>query len=351
MFQRFSKIAFIIVLIFSMVRCDSEAQEEQEKAKQLEPLNVQQLNQILNIKGSTQDGNYKIKIPQNDLNLTVGDFRIIPPMGATSWVAFTPAPEGARIFGDMVLKETEVGPVEQVLFNNGLHATALHKHFEGESPRVMFMHIGGKGSQDSLARSVRAVLDKIESLREGDPSQAPSASVDNTLNTRAIADIIGYEGSTSNGVFKIGIGRPNVELDIRYGSDHEMYEEGSEEYDEQQNEEGEDEEHEEFAENETGHIHVTHFTGFGTGIAFQGTPKNAAVTGDIAMLADEVPEVMSTLVNNGIKVVSLHNHMLYEHPRIFFLHYWGTGNAQELARGLRKALDQTKNIKQEDEGD
>lgn len=347
MHQKHCRLVFLIVLVLSMVSCDSEAQEQNE---QFQPLNVQQLNKILKMKGTTQDGDYKIKIPQNDLNLTVGDVKIIPPMGATSWVAFTPAPEGARIFGDMVLKETEVGPVEKVLFDQDLHATALHKDFEGESPRVMFMHIGGKGSQESLARSVRAVLDKIESLRGGDPSKAPSAPVTNTLDTEAIVNIIGHKGSVTDGVFKIGVGRPNVDLEIHYGENHETNKEGSEEYEEHR-EEGKEEEHEESEEKEAGHIHVTSFTGFGTGIAFQGTPDNAAVAGDFAMLASEVPAVMQTLVNNGFKVVSLHNHMLYEHPRIFFLHFWGTGNAQELARDLRKALDQTKKTEQETEDD
>jgi hypothetical protein len=33
--------------------------------------------------------------------------------------------------------------------------------------------------------------------------------------------------------------------------------------------------------------------------------------------------------------------LVHEQPRIFFLHYWGTGNAEKLAKGLRFALDQT----------
>ena len=40
-----------------------------------------------------------------------------------------------------------------------------------------------------------------------------------------------------------------------------------------------------------------------------------------------------------IHVVALHNHMLDEDPRLFFLHYWGKGPAASLARGVRAALD------------
>jgi hypothetical protein len=63
------------------------------------------------------------------------------------------------------------------------------------------------------------------------------------------------------------------------------------------------------------------------------------------MLEDEVASVIKALVENGIEVVAVHNHMVHEEPRVFFLHYWGTGNAEQLARGLRAALDQTGKIK------
>jgi hypothetical protein len=59
------------------------------------------------------------------------------------------------------------------------------------------------------------------------------------------------------------------------------------------------------------------------------------------MLEDEVAAVIKALVENGIEVVAVHNHMVHEQPRIFFLHYWGVGNAEQLAKGLKSALDQT----------
>jgi hypothetical protein len=59
------------------------------------------------------------------------------------------------------------------------------------------------------------------------------------------------------------------------------------------------------------------------------------------MLENEVEPVLKALIENGIEVVALHNHMVHEQPRIFFLHYWGVGNAEKLAQGLRAALAQT----------
>lgn len=69
--------------------------------------------------------------------------------------------------------------------------------------------------------------------------------------------------------------------------------------------------------------------------------EEAAVAGDFVMLDDEVAPVFDALVSNGIEVVAVRNHMVHERPRAFFLHYWGTGPAEELARGLRAGLDET----------
>ncbi len=41
----------------------------------------------------------------------------------------------------------------------------------------------------------------------------------------------------------------------------------------------------------------------------------------------------------GIDTVALYNPMIGEHPQFFFLHFWGKGTSQELARGVRAALD------------
>jgi hypothetical protein len=86
---------------------------------------------------------------------------------------------------------------------------------------------------------------------------------------------------------------------------------------------------------------VTSFAGFNTWAAWQGTPEHAAVAGDFAMLEDEVAPVIKALVENGIEIVAVHNHMIHEEPRIFFLHYWGVGPVEKLSQGLKAALDQT----------
>ena len=48
-------------------------------------------------------------------------------------------------------------------------------------------------------------------------------------------------------------------------------------------------------------------------------------------------------MTNGIEVTALHNHMLNDEPRLFFMHFWANDDAAKLARGLRAALDRMNN--------
>lgn len=267
-------------------------------------LNIQKIEQVLGMKGTEKDGEYKVAVAQNDLDVKVDGFKIIPPMGMGSWAAFTPTQDGAMVMGDIVVQKNEIAPVQKVIIDQGLTVTGLHNHFVRENPSVMYMHIGGMGSEEEMAQSVKAIFDKVKELRGKDPASAQTASVKNSLDTTQIAKILGYEGDMNRGVYKITIGRPDVEL-MAHGNE------------------------------------VSTFMGFNTWAAWQGTPEKAAVAGDFTMLEDEVEPVIKALVENGIEVVAVHNHMVHEEPRIFFLHYWGVGPSEKLAQGLKAALDQT----------
>lgn len=81
--------------------------------------------------------------------------------------------------------------------------------------------------------------------------------------------------------------------------------------------------------------------GVNTWAAFAGSDTEAVVDGDFAMLESELQPVLKTLRGARINIVAIHQHMTGEQPRILFLHYWGVGATQDLARGLRAALDRT----------
>jgi hypothetical protein len=267
-------------------------------------LDTQKIAQITGMKGTAKNGEYKITVPQNDLNVVVDGFKIIPPMGLGSWAAFTPCGDTAMVMGDIIVTENDLKPVQQVVIRQGLMVGAIHNHFVRNHPNVMYMHIDGKGTIEKLAASVKAIFDKVKEVRGKDPKEGKADSVVNTINLASLDSIIGAKGEMAKGVYKYTIGRPDVKLQ-EHG------------------------------------ISVSTFLGFNTWAAWQGTPQKAAVCGDFTMLENEVEPVIKALVENGIEVVAVHNHMVYEKPRIFFLHYWGVGPADQLAKGLRAALDKT----------
>ncbi|MCW3120401.1 MAG: protein of unknown function LppY and LpqO [Chitinophagaceae bacterium] len=267
-------------------------------------LDIQKIEQITGMKGAEKNGEYKITVPQNDLNVIVDGFKIIPAMGLGSWTAFTPCGDSAMLMGDIILTETDLAPVQQEVIRQGLMITAIHNHFVRNHPNVMYMHIDGKGTVDKLAANVKAVFEKVKQVRGKDPKEGKADSVVNTINTASLDSIIGAKGEMSKGVYKYTIGRPDISL------------------------------------KEHG-IGISTFMGFNTWAAWQGTSEKAAVAGDFTMLEGEVEPVIKALIENGIEVVAVHNHMVHETPKIFFLHYWGVGPVEKLAKGLKEALKQT----------
>jgi hypothetical protein len=80
--------------------------------------------------------------------------------------------------------------------------------------------------------------------------------------------------------------------------------------------------------------------GVATALNFQPTGGGkAASTGDFVLRAAEVNPVLRALREHGIEVTAVHNHMLGDEPRLFFMHFWAVDDAAQLARGLRAALD------------
>lgn len=145
--------------------------------------------------------------------------------------------EETMVMGDFVLLENEINTVISTLAEANISVTALHNHFVGEQPRIMFMHVHGMGDAKALAQGFRNALNKTAT-----PKSSPASNISPpALNTKHIEQIMGCQGRTG-----------------------------------------------------------------------------------------------------GIDVVAVHNHMLDEEPRIFFLHYWGTGAIDTLAQTVRAAFDQAK---------
>lgn len=255
--------------------------------------------------GDFKDGVLKVNIPRNDVAVTVAGVKTPTPFGFGGWVALTRGTGMDVMMGDLVLTQEEVNPVMSALLGNGLEATALHNHFFWDEPRMFYMHVHGHGTPADLARKLKPAIDLIG---KGGKSAAPAAAPGSpapapAIDTAKMAQIAGHQGETNGAVYKITVGRDDLKL------------------------------------REMG-APINARMGLNTWAAFVGTNENAAIAGDVAMLASEVQPVLKTLRANGIDIVAIHHHMIGTGPTIYFLHYWGTGPADKLAAGFRAALDQ-----------
>jgi len=244
---------------------------------------------------------FRVAVPRIDLSVSSGGARLTPPMGLTSWAAFQKVPEGAMVMGDLVLREDQVAPVMDAALQNGLEVTALHNHFFGESPRIMFMHIGGMGDPEKLAAGVGKTFQRMSETAK-DPIRAAPVDIDparTTLDPKKVEAALGTSGDFKDGVLKFVIAKPARMHGYPVGA----------------------------------------AMGANTWAAFAGSDAKAVVDGDFAMLESELQGVLKALRGAGIEVVAIHSHMTGEEPRILFLHYWGIGTTEALARGLRAALD------------
>lgn len=256
---------------------------------------------ILGVKGLTQEGSTIFRFPRSDIKVKIDGEQVPTAFGFGSWAAWTPVGKDVMVMGDLVLLEKEVNPVISALAEANINISALHNHFMIEEPKIMFMHIGGMGNPEALARGLKNALSKTATPQsQGTASTPPPAP---SIDTKRIEEIIGEKGQAGGGVFKIVIGRKGTTM---------------------------------------GGVNVTSSMGLNTWVAFIGTNERAHVAGDVAMKSNEVNPVIRALRRGGIDVLAVHNHMIDEEPRIFFLHYWGTGPAEKLARTLREAFDQAK---------
>src|ERR1051326_9057795 len=148
------KPAFLFALAFCVLSTHAQ-----------KPLDTTAIEKITGIKGKANKGEYKITIPQNDLDVEVDGFKIIPPMGLGTWIAFTPSKAGAMIMGDIILTETDLKPVQAEVIKQDLTISAIHNHFVRNHPSVMYMHIGGIGQTEDMARNAKAVLDRVAESR------------------------------------------------------------------------------------------------------------------------------------------------------------------------------------------
>jgi hypothetical protein len=254
-------------------------------------------------KATTKNGVVRIEWPRSDVPVKADSMPLKPFAGLGSWAAFTAVPHGAMVMGDTVVFQDEVTPAMDAAFANGLEVTALHNHFFFDEPKVLFMHIGGQGDPEKLAKGVKQVWDAIKKVRATRPMPANgfvgATPTNGQIDAAAVEKILDVKSQARDGVVKVSVGKEGTMHAVKVGE----------------------------------------AMGLNTWAAFSGSDELAVVDGDFIMTAHEVQPVLRALRKAGIHIVALHNHMIGEQPAFFFTHFWGKGSARQLAEGIRAAMD------------
>ncbi|GAA3794629.1 DUF1259 domain-containing protein [Streptomyces chiangmaiensis] len=252
--------------------------------------------------GSVMGGTvYHVALPRKDLKVTSKGVAIKPGFALGGYVNFAKYRNVTIMMGDLVVTEDELQRVTDALQKVDIEQTGIHKHLLQQSPAIWWTHVHGMGDPVTLARGLKEAL-AATSIPAASPTMPAQPRID--LDTTAIDNAMGRKGTVDGGIYKFSIPRRDTVTDGQ-------------------------------------HI-LPPALGITTAVNFQPLgDRRAAINGDFVMTADEVNKVIRALRSGGIDVVELHNHMLNDQPRLFYLHYWATGDGTRLAKAIRPALDVT----------
>jgi len=263
------------------------------------------VEQALGKPGQLQPGDvFRVGMPRTDLNVSVKGVPVKAGFALGSYAAFRQVGDHAMVMGVLVLLDAEVPAVMSGLFAGGLEVTAVHNHLNEMSPHVMYMHYEGHGDAVQLAKALRQAL-ASSATPLGGASAAASAVSGATLDTKQIEQALGRQGrDVGGGVFQVTA--PRSEAITEMGQP------------------------------------LLPAMGVVTVMNFQPTSDGkAAITGDFVLVDKEVNAVARALRQHGIDVTAIHNHGLFDTPRLFYMHFWANDDPVKLAQGLKAALDQT----------
>ncbi len=250
---------------------------------------------------ATPGGIYRVGLPRTDLNVTLDGIRLRAGFALGGWVAFEKMGDQGMVMGDLVLTMDEVNPVMTKLAAAGIEVTALHNHLLRNQPFTMYMHVLGHGDPVKLAAALHTALAESKTPLVAAPTPIEPPEID--FDTAAVDQALGAKGTNNGGVYQFSIPRAEPVTD--------------------------------------GGMEIPAAMGSANAINFQATGGGkAAITGDFVLIAKEVNSVLTALREHGIEVTALHNHMLDDEPRLFFMHFWANDDAKKLAEGLKAALAQ-----------
>lgn len=261
--------------------------------------------------GEAEGGYFRVNLPRSDLHVRIGDDALSPGFEFTSYIGF--APMGANnvmAMSEIIVLQAEVPAVLAEARRQGLRVTAVHNHLLGETPRIMYVHAMSEGTPEAVANRFRSVFAKTAT------PLTPSVEEKSSADWTSVNAVLGRH-SEAHGVVAEYVFPRREHLSV-----HGMTLKSS-------------------GVMETASEVV--FQQLGNG--------RVANTGELFMLPSEVEDVVRALDEHGLHVTALHNHMMDEQPRMYWVHWYATGDGPILARGVEAALSHMNSArKSESEG-
>jgi Domain of Unknown Function (DUF1259) len=265
---------------------------------------------------------FRVSIPRKSVRININGSTLRPALAQNSYASFQNlGNDQAIVNGDIVVTERELPLITLELQRQGLQHTSTNRNLPMASNQLYWLHYTGAGQTLTLAKAVRAVLEKTNArlpvirtpivlpLPKGAkpaPVVAPVVVVPRLpgLDTRGIGALIGTSPEINEGVVTYTFARNervrwnNYELSPDFGTSSRI---------------------------------AMQPTGF----------DKAIVTGSLVLTAAEVNPVTKVLAEEGIEIVGVNHELLDESPRLFHLRFYAQDNGYNIARVLRRALDKT----------
>ncbi|MEV2226081.1 DUF1259 domain-containing protein [Nocardia vinacea] len=295
------RLAAACAVVLGLTAGCTSAESEQSPG-----VNWDAVNQALGTPLNSEDGEvHAIEWLRTDLHVVNAGIPLDPGMELVAEADFRETTPGQVVMiGEATLTTEEMNAIVSRLEQGGVEVTAIHKHLQDETPRLFAVHYAAYGDPAPIARTLHEAL-ALTGIPANQPPEAEKNQPQIDLDTSAVDDILSATGEIEHGTYHIRVPVAQNVTDTRAGVTLPPQMEAST---------------------------LLIFQPLGGG--------QAAINGDFTMTADQVNPVIATLRSHDIQVIELHNHMLYESPRLFYLHFWATGDTTTLARGLRAGLDQ-----------
>lgn len=138
---------------------------EETSAKQSPDCKV--LEQIFKVKVKEADGVCKVDIMRKNLEVAHLGNKVSPELIELAFgFNFEKTDGQTALIGEMALLQEEVNPVIYALRKGGLEVTALHNHLMHEHPRIMYLHVQGKGDMIKQANTLINAMAATKELKQ-----------------------------------------------------------------------------------------------------------------------------------------------------------------------------------------